>query len=99
MRRRRLPTPTPPAAGRRAATRSPASSGFRTTRHQVASRSAGSGSRRYSDGRAAMRVLHLTTEFPPIIYGGLGTAVGGWVTGSARSGVDVAVLLVEGPLA
>ena len=46
-----------------------------------------------------MRVLHLTTEFPPIIYGGLGTAVGGWVTGSARGGVDVGVLLVEGPLA
>jgi len=46
-----------------------------------------------------MRILHLTTEFPPIIYGGLGTAVGGWVTGSARSGLDVAVLLVEGPLA
>lgn len=46
-----------------------------------------------------MRVLHLTTEFPPIIYGGLGTAVGGWVTGSARSGLSVAVLLVEGPLA
>lgn len=46
-----------------------------------------------------MRVLHLTTEFPPIIYGGLGTAVGGWVTGSARSGVEVGVLLVEGPLA
>jgi glycogen(starch) synthase len=45
-----------------------------------------------------MRVLHLTTEFPPVIYGGLGTAVGGWVTGSARSGVDVAVLLVEGEL-
>jgi glycogen synthase len=46
-----------------------------------------------------MRVLHLTTEFPPIIYGGLGTAVGGWVAGSARSGVDVGVLLIEGPLA
>jgi glycogen(starch) synthase len=46
-----------------------------------------------------MRILHLTTEFPPIIYGGLGTAVGGWVTGSARSGVDVGVLLIEGPLA
>ena len=46
-----------------------------------------------------MRVLHLTTEFPPIIYGGLGTAVGGWVEGSARSGVDVGVLLIEGPLA
>src|SRR5262245_58973771 len=46
-----------------------------------------------------MRVLHLTTEFPPVIYGGLGTAVGGWVTGSARSGLSVAVMLVEGPLA
>jgi glycogen(starch) synthase len=46
-----------------------------------------------------LRVLHLTTEFPPVIFGGLGTAVGGWVTGSARSGVEVAVLLVEGPLA
>jgi glycogen synthase len=45
-----------------------------------------------------MRVLHLTTEFPPVIYGGLGTAVGGWVTASARSGITVAVLLVEGVL-
>lgn len=45
-----------------------------------------------------MRVLHLTTEFPPVIYGGLGTAVGGWVTGSSRSGLTVGVLLVEGPL-
>jgi hypothetical protein len=43
-----------------------------------------------------MRVLHLTTEFPPIIYGGLGTAVGGWVTACARAGVSVAVQLVEG---
>jgi hypothetical protein len=24
-----------------------------------------------------MRVLHLTTEYPPIINGGLGTALGG----------------------
>jgi glycosyltransferase involved in cell wall biosynthesis len=46
-----------------------------------------------------VRVLHLTTEFPPIIYGGLGTAVGGWVNASARGGIDVAVQLVEGPLA
>jgi glycogen synthase len=46
-----------------------------------------------------MRVLHLTTEFPPVIYGGLGTAVGGWVTASARAGIAVAVQLVEGPLA
>lgn len=45
-----------------------------------------------------MRVLHLTTEFPPVIYGGLGTAVGGWVTASARAGIEVAVQLVEGPL-
>ena len=27
-----------------------------------------------------MRVLHITTEYPPIVYGGLGTAVGGLVT-------------------
>lgn len=46
-----------------------------------------------------MRILHLTTEFPPVIYGGLGTAVGGWVTGSSQSGLTVGVLLVEGPLA
>ena len=45
-----------------------------------------------------MRILHLTTEFPPVIYGGLGTAVGGWVNASANAGVDVAVQLVEGPL-
>src|SRR3954451_643794 len=45
-----------------------------------------------------MRILHLTTEFPPVIYGGLGTAVGGWVNASARAGISVAVQLVEGPL-
>ena len=39
-------------------------------------------------------MLHLTTEFPPIIYGGLGTATGGLVKALARSGVDVAVLLI-----
>jgi glycogen synthase len=42
-----------------------------------------------------MRILHLTTEFPPVIYGGLGTAVGGWVTATARAGISVAVQLVE----
>jgi glycosyltransferase involved in cell wall biosynthesis len=41
-----------------------------------------------------MRVLHLTTEFPPVIYGGLGTAVGGLVRASAWANLDVAVLLV-----
>ena len=46
----------------------------------------------------SMRVLHLTTEFPPVIYGGLGTAVGGWVKACARAGLEVAVQLVEGPL-
>ena len=41
-----------------------------------------------------MRVLHITTEYPPIVYGGLGTAVGGLVTASAMAGLQVAVLLV-----
>ena len=41
-----------------------------------------------------MRVLHLTTEYPPIIYGGLGTAIGGLVEASARSGLEVGVLLI-----
>jgi len=43
-----------------------------------------------------MRVLHLTAEFPPHIWGGLGTAVGGLATASARAGLDVKVLLVAG---
>jgi glycogen(starch) synthase len=41
-----------------------------------------------------MRVLHLTTEFPPIIYGGLGTAVGGLVAASSHAGIETSVLLV-----
>ena len=41
-----------------------------------------------------MRVLHITTEYPPIVYGGLGTAIGGLVTVSARAGLQVAVVLV-----
>ncbi len=41
-----------------------------------------------------MRVLHLTTEFPPVIYGGLGTAVGGLVRASAIAGMSVGVLLL-----
>src|SRR5438105_3760716 len=41
-----------------------------------------------------MRILHLTTEFPPVIYGGLGTAVGGLVTASVRARMAVKVLLV-----
>jgi glycosyltransferase involved in cell wall biosynthesis len=40
-----------------------------------------------------MRVLHLTTEFPPVIYGGLGTAIGGLVRASASAGLGVGVLL------
>src|ERR1043166_689663 len=40
-----------------------------------------------------MRVLHLTTEFPPVIYGGLGTAIGGLVKALAKAGVAVGVLL------
>ena len=41
-----------------------------------------------------MRVFHLTTEFPPLVYGGLGTAIGGLVNASAHAGIEVAVLLV-----
>jgi glycosyltransferase involved in cell wall biosynthesis len=43
-----------------------------------------------------MRVLHISTEFPPVIYGGLGTAVGGWVIASARGGFTIGLLLVSG---
>ena len=45
-----------------------------------------------------MRLLHLTTEFPPVIWGGLGTAVGGIVNASAHAGMTVGVLLVGGVL-
>jgi glycogen synthase len=40
-----------------------------------------------------MRILHLTTEFPPVIFGGLGTAVGGLVKASATAGITTGVLL------
>ena len=43
-----------------------------------------------------MRVFHLTTEFPPLVYGGLGTAIGGLVNASARASIEVSVLLVAG---
>ena len=43
------------------------------------------------------RVLHLTAEFPPLIWGGLGTAVGGLATASARAGMEVIVLLIGYP--
>jgi glycosyltransferase involved in cell wall biosynthesis len=43
-----------------------------------------------------MRILHMTTEFPPVIYGGLGTAVGGLVHALARGGDELGVLLVGG---
>jgi glycosyltransferase involved in cell wall biosynthesis len=46
-----------------------------------------------------MRVLHLTPEFPPVIWGGLGTAVGGLVDASSRYGIEAGVLLVGGVLA
>ncbi|WP_257453670.1 glycosyltransferase family 4 protein [Archangium lipolyticum] len=46
-----------------------------------------------------MRVLHLTPEYPPVIWGGLGTAVGGLATASARAGLSTGVLLVGGVLA
>lgn len=45
-----------------------------------------------------IRTLHFTPEFPPVIWGGLGTAVGGLVNASARAGITVGVLLVGGVL-
>jgi hypothetical protein len=44
-------------------------------------------------GAFAVRILHLTTEFPPIIYGGLGTATGGLVRALAKGGIETAVFL------
>jgi glycogen synthase len=41
-----------------------------------------------------LRVLHITSEYPPFIWGGLGTAVGGLVNASARGGLTVAIVLV-----
>ncbi len=38
--------------------------------------------------------MHLTTEFPPLVYGGLGTAVGALASANARGGMAVSVLLV-----
>lgn len=46
----------------------------------------------------SLRVLHLTPEYPPVIWGGLGTAVGGLVSASARAGMSVGVMLVGGVL-
>jgi glycogen synthase len=43
-----------------------------------------------------MRILHVTTEYPPVIYGGLGTAVGALVEASIQAGLEIAVLLVGG---
>lgn len=43
-----------------------------------------------------MRILHMTTEFPPVVFGGLGTAVGGLVHALARAGDELGVLLVGG---
>lgn len=41
-----------------------------------------------------LRVLHLTREFPPVVWGGLGTAVGGLANASSTAGMDVTVLLI-----
>lgn len=46
-----------------------------------------------------MRILHMTTEFPPVVFGGLGTAVGGLVHALTRAGDELGVLLVGGGLA
>jgi len=42
-----------------------------------------------------MRILHLTIEYPPIIYGGIGTSLNGLVNASASSGSEIFVLVVS----
>ncbi|HET7061397.1 MAG TPA: glycosyltransferase family 4 protein [Nitrosospira sp.] len=42
-----------------------------------------------------MRILHLTSEYPPTVWGGLGTVVGGLTVASVRAGIEVDVLLVR----
>jgi glycosyltransferase involved in cell wall biosynthesis len=44
----------------------------------------------------ALAVLHVTSEYPPLQFGGLGTAVEGLVGASAAAGIPVAVLVVHG---
>ncbi|HYV95209.1 MAG TPA: glycosyltransferase family 4 protein [Chitinophagales bacterium] len=45
-----------------------------------------------------MKILHITPEYPPIIWGGLGTAVGGLTKALAKEHYSVGVLLVGGAL-
>ncbi len=45
-----------------------------------------------------MKVLHITPEYPPVIWGGLGTAVGGLTSALAIEKYSVGVLLVGGSL-
>jgi glycogen synthase len=47
------------------------------------------------DSKAAMRILHVTTELPPYFDGGLGTAVAGMVKVSMYEGLTPAVLLLD----
>ena len=69
---------------------------------QPMARIAATGHSRQINGAARnerpLRILHITPEYPPIIWGGLGTAVGGLVHASARAGHSVAVLLIGGVL-
>lgn len=41
-------------------------------------------------------ILHVTSEYPPIHFGGLGTAVAGLTRALGEAGAQVAVLLVQG---
>jgi glycogen synthase len=41
-------------------------------------------------------VLHVTSEYPPVHFGGLGTAVAGLARAQREAGLEVAVLLIAG---
>jgi len=45
-----------------------------------------------------MKILHITTEYPPVIWGGLGTAVGGLTKALVQENHLVGVLLVSSAL-
>ena len=44
-----------------------------------------------------MRVLHVTSEYPPLYFGGLGTSLAGLACAQVAAGVDVQVARVAGP--
>jgi glycogen synthase len=62
-------------------------------------RSSSRASSRSSGGLTPQAVLHLTSEYPPDQFGGLGTGVEGLARASAEAGIRTVVVLVSGSAA